>query len=284
MALAGNRANAKAYERQNEVSQVRGGKVPVSLIGKKALELHEMEEADLHHPAHHQGYHLGKHLKRLHGGIFSHKFIEGLMGANEDGDDIHDNDQLKGRGLENETLARLKHIAKQSGIKGYSTMRKRQLIQALHNAGVRGGARTMGKMDYQTQHGYHEKEEDKDAMLHGGIATGAYEGGSWWDDLGAKIKNEFVNPESVLRKKILPEARKVVEPVGNALGSVYGMPDAGSKVDKGLKMVGLGKKKRKPASADDGRRKRSAIVKKVMADEGLSMIDASKYVKAHNLY
>jgi hypothetical protein len=25
-------------------------------------------------------------------------------------------------------------------------------------------------------------------------------------------------------------------------------------------------------------------VKKVMADKGLSMIDASKYVKAHNLY
>ena len=142
----------------------------------------------------------------------------------------------------------------------------------------------MGRCDTQTQHGYHEPEEDVGSMLHGGIATGAYEGGAWWDDLGAKIKNEFVNPESVLRKKILPEARKVVEPIGNAIGARFGMPDAGSKVDKGLSMVGLGKKKRKPAGADDGRRKRSAIVKKVMSDKGLSMIEASKYVKAHNLY
>ena len=45
-----------------------------------------------------------------------------------------------------------------------------------------------------------------------------------------------------------------------------------------------GRKKRAPAGANDGRRKRAEVVKKVMADKGLSMIDASKYVKAHNLY
>ena len=267
LALAGNRARAKSYEKQNEVSQVRGGKVSPAIIGKKALELHEMEHNAMGHPAHHQGYHLGQHLKKLHGGMFSHKFIEGMMGANEDGDELYDNDQLKGRG------------------------------------------RTMGCFDVQTQHGYHEKEEDNSAMLHGGIATGAYEGGAWWDvldpakngltasvnasnekiknDVNAsneKIKNEFVNPDSVLRKKVLPVARKLVAPVGNALGSFYGMPDAGSKVDKGLSMVGLGKKKRKPAGENDGRRKRSAVVNKVIAEKGLSMIEASKYVKAHNLY
>lgn len=56
-------------------------------------------------------------------------------------------------------------------------------------------------------------------------------------------------------------------------------------------MVGMGtgagtggRKKRAPAGANDGRRKRAEVVKKVMADKGLSMIDASKYVKAHNLY
>ena len=45
-----------------------------------------------------------------------------------------------------------------------------------------------------------------------------------------------------------------------------------------------GKKRRAPASASDGRRKRADIVKKVMAEKGLKMIEASKYVKAHNLY
>ena len=45
-----------------------------------------------------------------------------------------------------------------------------------------------------------------------------------------------------------------------------------------------GKKRRAPAGASDGRRKRADIVKKVMAEKGLKMIEASKYVKAHNLY
>lgn len=40
--------------------------------------------------------------------------------------------------------------------------------------------------------------------------------------------------------------------------------------------VGSGKPKRTNA--------RAAVVKKVMADKGLSMIEASKYVKAHKLY
>jgi len=53
-------------------------------------------------------------------------------------------------------------------------------------------------------------------------------------------------------------------------------------------MFGLGnnggRKKRAPAGPNDGRRRRAEIVKKVMADKGCSMIEASKYVKAHGLY
>jgi hypothetical protein len=52
-------------------------------------------------------------------------------------------------------------------------------------------------------------------------------------------------------------------------------------------MIGLGtggRRRRAPAGPSDGRRKRAEIVKKVMADKGCSMIEASKYVKAHNLY
>ena len=45
-----------------------------------------------------------------------------------------------------------------------------------------------------------------------------------------------------------------------------------------------GKKRRAAPSANDGRRKRADIVKKVMVEKGLKMIEASKYVKAHNLY
>jgi hypothetical protein len=45
-----------------------------------------------------------------------------------------------------------------------------------------------------------------------------------------------------------------------------------------------GKKRRAPAGASDGRRARAEIVKKVMREKGLKMIEASKYVKQHNLY
>lgn len=44
------------------------------------------------------------------------------------------------------------------------------------------------------------------------------------------------------------------------------------------------RKKRAPAGPSDGRRKRAEIVRKVMAEKGLSMIEASKYVKQHGLY
>lgn len=45
-----------------------------------------------------------------------------------------------------------------------------------------------------------------------------------------------------------------------------------------------GRRRRAPAGPSDGRRKRAEVVKKVMAEKGLSMIEASKFVKAHNLY
>jgi hypothetical protein len=47
---------------------------------------------------------------------------------------------------------------------------------------------------------------------------------------------------------------------------------------------GKAKKKRAPASASDGRRKRAEVVKRVMREQGLKMIEASKYVKEHGLY
>ena len=57
--------------------------------------------------------------------------------------------------------------------------------------------------------------------------------------------------------------------------------------------VGFGKKKKEPTggwgvSFGSGAKKRhnprAEIVRKVMHEQGLSMIEASKYVKAHNLY
>jgi hypothetical protein len=47
--------------------------------------------------------------------------------------------------------------------------------------------------------------------------------------------------------------------------------------------VGMGKVKR-VVGPEDGRRVRSAIVKRVMDEKNMSMCDASKYVKEHGLY
>ena len=50
-----------------------------------------------------------------------------------------------------------------------------------------------------------------------------------------------------------------------------------------LDMLGKGKVKR-VVGAGDGRRKRAEVVRKVMAEKGMKMIEASKYVKEHGLY
>jgi len=141
-------------------------------------------------------------------------------------------------------------------------------------------------------------------------------GGAWYDfldprkngvarafeDFGAKTKNEFVNPDSILRGKILPTAAKVgtvLAPVINAASSAFGAPGVGTAISSGLntaegvnqgaKSIGLGrrcggKKRRAPAGASDGRRARADIVRRVMAERGVKMIEASKIVKAEGLY
>jgi len=53
-------------------------------------------------------------------------------------------------------------------------------------------------------------------------------------------------------------------------------PLEGGRIKKG--------KSKTPRGKSDGRAKRAEIVKQVMKEKGLKMIEASKYVKAHNLY
>ena len=43
-------------------------------------------------------------------------------------------------------------------------------------------------------------------------------------------------------------------------------------------------KRKSPRGKSDGRAKRALIVKQVMREKGLKMIEASSYVKKHNLY
>lgn len=99
-----------------------------------------------------------------------------------------------------------------------------------------------------------------DDDLEGGMRTGRYEGkGELTIHHGGGFLSDLISN---------------VPLVGGPASAITGMFGLGKH----------GKKTRKPAGPSDGRRRRAAIVKKVMAEQGLSMIDASKYVKAHGLY
>lgn len=149
--------------------------------------------------------------------------------------------------------------------------------------------------------------------LHGGayhkdFVKGMCEGGGVWDsiksgfeDFGHKVAHEFKDPSSVLRKDVIPKGAMVAQAAQPFLD--VAMPGLGTAVNTGFKAAnyanegakmmgygktgryeGMGKKKRSPAGANDGRRKRAEVVKRVMAEKGLKMIEASKYVKEHGLY
>lgn len=150
---------------------------------------------------------------------------------------------------------------------------------------VIGGARSRGrksvKANSQTAmeeaHGMGKAMGDHIHDLHGGAFHKRFlegmKGSGFFSDLISKIP--------------------VIGPIAGTIAGVAGlgrrkkpqhlMPDGTMMNDEDMPMKG-GRKKRAPAGANDGRRKRAEVVRKVMADKGLSMIEASKWVKAHNLY
>jgi hypothetical protein len=78
-----------------------------------------------------------------------------------------------------------------------------------------------------------------------------------------------------------PALKNGVPPRGQLRGSYGGAKpkkESGSAKPREMKM---GMKK---MEGGDGRKKRAEIVKRVMKEKGLKMIEASKYVKEHHLY
>lgn len=67
-------------------------------------------------------------------------------------------------------------------------------------------------------------------------------GGDWFSDLGAKIKNEFTNPQSLLR-----QSGGIVDRAASSLGAVPGVGQAlraAQQANAAAKMVGLGRMKK----------------------------------------
>jgi hypothetical protein len=169
-------------------------------------------------------------------------------------------------------------------------------------------AMRMGETLGQHLHGLHGGAYHRD-FVHGMVR-----GSGFFDDVGSfftkTLPEQFTNKDSFVRGTLLPEASKYSSFVAPALDAFA--PGAGTALSTGLKVAeganqgakalgygrrcggasishtgrteGMGKKRRAPAGASDGRRKRAEIVKKVMREKGMKMIEASQYVKAHGLY
>jgi len=119
--------------------------------------------------------------------------------------------------------------------------------------------------------------------------SGQYEGEGFWGDVWNGVKKV---------------GRMAVAPVGNAVGAMVGMPMAGTLANAGLSMAGMGKKKhtlkdhlehpnkgfgRSGGGASGGRKpsdalqRRAKLISKLRQEKGMTMIEASKYIKANGL-
>jgi len=219
------------------------------------------------------GLHLGKHLHQLHGAGFWSDFGNGFMsvirpvaGIAKSVAPLLGPEGMAASGVMNAIgLGSARRGARGRPRKGMGTGAGKLVIT--HGGATNsdtGAYNGKGRRGCGTGAGTGAgRERDDMAML--GMGTGAgmlgqdghgiRQGGGFLSDLGIPI-------------------------ISNLAGAIgLGHPEgAGTGAGTG------GRRRRAPAGPSDGRRKRAEVVKKVMAEQGLSMIEASKFVKAHGLY
>ncbi len=123
----------------------------------------------------------------------------------------------------------------------------------------------------------------------GGVRTGAYEGkGSTGAGRSHKSKAQRIGEMELQQHEMEHDALEgsgflsdLGIPIISNLAGAIGLGTGAGSCGAG---TGAGRRKRAPAGPGDGRRKRAEVVRRVMSEKGLSMIEASKYVKAHGLY
>ena len=103
------------------------------------------------------------------------------------------------------------------------------------------------------------------------VASGIMTGGSFWDS----IKKGFHKVVKAV-KKVAPAVKAVAPLVA---------PGYGTALATGMTAVGLGKKKkpRKKRAPSAKMKKRGQLVSKLMKEEGLTLPEASRYIKENNL-
>jgi len=122
------------------------------------------------------------------------------------------------------------------------------------------------------------------------LAQEDMEGAGWLSDFASGFKKGFlgVMKPGLAIASVLPGPAGIAGKIGTIGLNTLGFGRSGGNASSSGAYQGEGKrrviKRRGPLAADDPRRKRAEIVKRVMREKGLKMIQASKYVKDHGLY
>lgn len=122
-----------------------------------------------------------------------------------------------------------------------------------------------------------ESHEEK-MKKRGGLRTGSYEG-----EGKKKGGSRCVGAGTGGRMMPVPYGRPQ-RPKMELMDGAGPFSNLGHGISDVVGMFGLGKKQKRAVGAGDGRRKRAEVVRKVMAEKGMKMVEASKYVKEHGLY
>jgi hypothetical protein len=250
------------------LSQIRGGGTKKGQMRKTARRAYEPESE-----AYQMGRELGKHIHGLHGGSFHKEFLHGLSGgAWYDFLDPNKN----GVG---DAFNKVKHefVDSDSGLRqGLSTAGNAVAGQFTDpNSVLRGQVIPIGAQVAQ----YASPFIDAVAPGAGTALNYGFKAANYANK-GAQMLG-YGESEEGRAKMMLSQKKKgrnrnngVALLSGNYDGVVSGGSNTGRYEGHG-RTVGAGKGRSNP---------RASIVKKVMAEKGLNMIQASKFVKEHGLY
>ena len=255
--------------------------------GQKRRTARKAYESESDEEAHDMGHHLGKHLLALHGGAFHKSFVKGMMRGGVTQDEL---DAALGLVKMNQPPAPAPAQTAPVAVTGAittSTATPGRYDQHFGPARGRGGRRGAGRMcggrreldeivhqprsglsvaEMRQQHNRNAREDYKRSNpITSAIGEYGMKGVNALTDLAIEHGSKVGVPPQVIEG--IKKSRELAQ--GKGKTGAY---------------EGQGKKRRSPAGANDGRRHRAEIVKRVMAEKGLKMIEASKYVKQHGLY
>ena len=256
--------------------------------------------------------------EKMKGGLHTGRYEGEGMGTRFSRDEQDFSGHMKGEGIFSNLGHGLSDVAGMFGLGKLSASEKKALksVLAKHEMDGKGAVSDIGhKMSDMLPENYSQFGHFMSNMANKylGLGSGQMDGcGSMGRSVGgAKLTAaEKKAMKSILEKHEMDGGRRDPVPYGRPQKPVMELMNGGLKIsDLGHNlsnvaeafgpnrvgkvghslsniagMFGLGKKEKRVVGAGDGRRKRAEVVRKVMAEKGMKMIDASKYVKEHGLY